>query len=417
MVDWDRVEQLHAKGLSWEEIATDPKVGFHPDQSVSQAGPALRRLYHRRRSRAERHIEAPPAPKRADAKAGRRWSLARIGYLVVPLVAIWFVAAFFVPSPVGLILPALPYIAIILAVGVFVLVFGLLRTTHRWSKVLRSTLVIGIVLGLVFTGLISLTAVLIGCPFLPSASALTGQPGPGWASTPSYVSAWQQNGLPVTYSYAATWCPYCSASSWAIWKALTEFQTGFGGTTMGIPGTTFGYSSPSDVYPSTPQIVLSSLQVNSPAAAFIATEDTTGVDGHVPGTSDCVQQAYVSAYSGNAIPFLAVNGRYIHGGSSLVNACLLLNYEGSGAGNVASSVLTESGVPWSGATNNCYGTTVTVAGINIQAGWVTAFMVHSAGYSTVASFLAAYPALSNPAKYQWTSTMTGLVNSDLQQIA
>ncbi|MCW6167418.1 MAG: hypothetical protein LVQ64_03110, partial [Thermoplasmatales archaeon] len=114
MVDWDRVEQLHEKGLSWEDIAADPKVGFKPDQSVTQAGPALRRLYYRRKSREERQgpSEAPSPRKALDTD--KKWNLTRIGYLLVPLVAIWFLFAYLIPSPVGLLLTAIPYIAIIL---------------------------------------------------------------------------------------------------------------------------------------------------------------------------------------------------------------------------------------------------------------------------------------------------------------
>ncbi|MGI0068154.1 MAG: hypothetical protein ACREB9_07070, partial [Thermoplasmata archaeon] len=94
MVDWDRVEQLHEKGLSWEDIAADPKVGFKPDQSVSQAGPALRRLYYRRKSREERQGPAETSsPRRKNLDSEKKWNLARIGYLLVPLVAIWFLFA------------------------------------------------------------------------------------------------------------------------------------------------------------------------------------------------------------------------------------------------------------------------------------------------------------------------------------
>lgn len=399
MVDWDRVEDLHNKGQSWEEIASDPKVGFHPDRSVSQAGPALRRLYYRRKSREQRQPAEEPTIKRYDPNKDTRWTLARIGYLIVPLVAIWFVLALIYPSPLGLILAAIPYIAIILAVGVFILAFGLLRTNRRWSKVFRSTVIVGVVLGLVFTGAVALTAIVIGCPFLPSSSALTSQPGPGWAATPSYVSPWQQGGLPVIYFYGASWCPYCSASSWAIWKALTEFQTGFSSTTSGIPGTTFSYSSSTDVYPSTPEVVLANAQLTSGNAVFLVSEYTGGVDGTFPGTSNCIQQAYVTAYSGSSIPFLVVNGQYVHGGSTIIDPADWETYSGGANGGysaVATGVLQESGTPWS-----------VVQG---QAAWITAYIVKASG-EPMSYFVSTYTA-----KYQWTSEMQSLVSSDLSQI-
>src|SRR5208282_1828723 len=118
MVDWDRVEELRSKGYDWDRIADDPKVGFHPDRSVEQPGRALRGLYHRQRSRERRRGETPAAavgPSKQDReKAERKWTLARIGYLLVPIFGIWFALAYLVPSPVGLVLPAIPYLALVL---------------------------------------------------------------------------------------------------------------------------------------------------------------------------------------------------------------------------------------------------------------------------------------------------------------
>ncbi len=406
MVDWDRVEQLKEKGRSWEEIAADPKVAFKPDQSVTQAGPALRRLYYRRKSREERVAQPAPTSRRIDPSAERKWTLARVGFLLVPIAAIWFAFAYVAPSPVGLILSAIPYIALILAGAVFILAFGLLRTTKRWTKVFRSTLILGLVLGVALTGLISLTAILSGCPFLPSASSLTSQPGPGWAATPSYVAPWHENGLPAVYFYGATWCPYCSASSWAIWKALTEFQSGFSGATNGIPGTVFAYSSADPAGPYTPEVVLAGLQVNSPALSFVVSEDTSGVQGNFPGTANCVQQAYVSAYSGSAIPFMAINGQFVHGGSTLLSPSSFASWangQNGGTGTVSTAVLQESGgAPWDT--------------VQPQAAWICAYVLKSNGFSSVASFLAANPSLNNPSHYQWTAGMTTIVNTDLGQI-
>ena len=404
MVDWDRVEELHRKGQSWEQIAADPKVGFHPDQSVSQAGSALRRLYYRRKSRAQRQPQEGPKPKHIDASGERRWSLARIGYLLTPILAIWFVLAYLYPSPLGLILPAIPWIAFGLAVVVFLLAFGLLRATRRWTKVYRTTLVIGIILGLVFVGLVSLTAVLNGCPILPSAASLRSEPG-GWRATPSSVAPWQSNGQPVVFSYGATWCPYCSASSWPLWKALTEFSTNFAGGINGMPGTEFMYSNPSDVYPNTPEVVFSNMQVSSPVIATQLLDyywtPSSGTAGAVTGTSNCVQQAYVVAYSGGGVPFFVLNGQYI--ASSLINPGTLTGWAGSGVQTVAQQVLSESGSAWNSTS------------INSQTAWICAFLLKSAGYPSVSAFLSAYPALHNPAspKYQWTTSLVSQVGTDM----
>jgi thiol-disulfide isomerase/thioredoxin len=384
MVDWDRVEELRSKGWDWDKIADDPKVGFHPDTSVQETGRALRGLYHRQRSRQRRQSEAPEAAapsKEEREKVERKWTLPRIGYLLVPIFAIWFVIAYIIPSPVGLILPAIPYLALVLVLVAFLLLFGLFRSTKaRWSKVYRTTLVTGIVLGLVVSGVIALGGILFfGCPVLPSASSATTQPGQGWTSVS--VSPWHQNGLPVVYYYGATWCPYCSASSWVIWKALSGFGT--------VSGTSLMYSAEDSIQ----EIVLANAQYSSSYITFIVNEDTSGVSGNFPSTSNCVEQAYVGAYSGSSIPFVAVNGQYIHGGSSLISPP---NQFGSDTPNqVLSQVQSESGNAWT-----------IVQG---QTWWMMAFMAKSAGATT--GNLAQQPYYSG-----WSTATQNAVGHDLSQI-
>ncbi len=387
MVDWDRVEELRSKGWDWDRIANDPKVGFHPDASVTEEGRALRALYHRQRSRSRRQETPVVRPKKDQEARERRWTLPRIGYLLTPIFGIWAVIAYLVPSPVGLVLPAIPYLALALVVAVFVLVFGLWRTSGaRWSKAFRSTVVTGVVLGLIVTGMIALGGVLFfGCPYLPPAAAGTSQPGPGWASYS--VSAWQEGGKPVVFFYGASWCPYCSASSWAIWKALTEYGS--------VAGAYTSYSSGSDVYANTPEMVLADASVSSSTVSFQVSEDTSGVDGTFPGTSNCYQQAYVTAYSGSSIPFLVVNGQYVHGGSSLINPQDLSTWADGASGGTAtvqSSVASESGQPWSV--------------VQTQAWWIMAFIAKSSGQSV--SSLAS--------QYHWSSTTTAQVTSDVAAI-
>lgn len=148
MVDWDRIEELKQKGWDWNRIAADPKVAFHPDASVRQAGPALRRLYYRRQSRTDR--EGPDTtPKRTDAQAERRWPLARIGFLLTPILGLWFLIAYLAPSPVGLVVAAIPWLALGLAISAIILAVGLLRASRRWTKAFRTALIFGVIGGLV----------------------------------------------------------------------------------------------------------------------------------------------------------------------------------------------------------------------------------------------------------------------------
>ncbi len=207
--------------------------------------------------------------------------------------------------------------------------------------VLRTTLIGGIVLGLVVGGGIALAGSLdLRMPVPPPASSLAGNnPAAGRSGS---MSPWQEGGKPVLYFYGATWCPYCSASSWAIWKALTEF-----GTVSGAEFT--DYSSSTDVYPSTPEVVLAGTQLSSSSIAFQVSEDTSGVGGTSPVTSSCYQLAYVTAYSGGSIPFGVVNGQYIHGGTTFVNPANLVSWEKTGALTVKESVANETnttGSPW-----------------------------------------------------------------------
>jgi hypothetical protein len=390
MVDWDRVDQLRKAGWAWDEIADDPKVGFQAAKGSGDPGRALQVLYRRRQGRGERKEASAPKPtKRQVEELDRKWTLTRISYLLTPLVAVWALIAYLSPSPVGLVLAAIPYVALLLAIAVAVLIYSLLRTARRWTKVFRSTVVGGIVLGLVFTGVVALVGVLVfGCPFLPPAAALASQPGPGW--THASVSPWQEGGRPVLFFYGATWCPYCSASSWAVYKALVEFGS--------LSSVSTGYSSLGDVYPGTPEMVLGNAQLVSNNVSFVVSEDLSGVDGTFPGTTGCYQSAYVAAYSGNSIPFVAVNGQYIHGGTSLIDPQPLSTYNyanagsSGGAGAVQNQVQAESGAAWSV--------------ISSQAYWVMAYLVKATGA----------PPGYFAGQYHWTPATLTAVKNDLGQI-
>ncbi|HUJ77547.1 MAG TPA: hypothetical protein VLX64_00925, partial [Thermoplasmata archaeon] len=162
MVDWDRVDELRQNGESWSDIAADTKVGFHPDASAGDPGRALRALYHRQRSRRERQGPAPVPKKRVGKEAERRWTLVRVGYLLVTAIAVWFLLAYVAPSPIGLLVPALPWLGLVLAGVAFLLIYALWKTREpRWSSLYRSTVVVGVVLGLVFAGMVGLVGALV----------------------------------------------------------------------------------------------------------------------------------------------------------------------------------------------------------------------------------------------------------------
>jgi len=401
MVDWERVQELRSKGWDWSDIAKDPKVGFHPDASAGSPGRALRALYHRSGRRvATASAQAAPAKAGRKEEVERKWNLTRIGWLLVPLFAVWFLLAYVAPSPIGLIIRAIPYLALALAAVAFLLIYALARKTEgpRWTPVYRRTVVIGVVTGLVVAGGIGLVGTLVyGCPYLPPGSSLSSTSGPGWWTVPA--ASWQSGGAPVVFYYAATWCPYCSASSWAIYFALNEFGT--------VHGTGLDHSSLGDVFPGTPEVVLAGVSLSSrhgqgPAISFEAAEDTSGIDGQLPGTASCFQSAYVSAYA-SGIPFLVINGQAVHAGT-LTDPGTLAQWNYSNSGNSLSgasatftNVTSESGPQWTA--------------VQSAAWWMMAFIAKYLGWTS--NNVDTY---GGPSGYDWSSTTLSNVATDLGAI-
>jgi len=392
MVDWERVEALRADGRGWGDIAKDPKVGFLPDPSVGDPGRALHALYRRQGRKGDEALDDPARVERAAERPapGSGWTLARIGLLTVPLFGIWSALAYLIPSPIGILVPAVPYLVLVLAGAALLLAYGLwrVRGARRWSRSYSKTVAVGVAGGLVVAGLVGLSGgLLLGCPYLPASSRL-GASGEGWSTVPA--SPWKEGGVPVLFFYGATWCPYCSASSWAVWKALTEFGT--------VSGNATGYSFPyPEPYAYTPEMVLANTHLSSGSIAFQVVEYDGGTDGQLSPTANCVQQAYLSAYdqcSGCGIPFLVVDGQYLHIGSLYLPSGLApwnRTNNATGAAFVERSVLSESGPPWT-----------LVQG---QAWWIMGLLSRSTGQSV--------PHLA--ATYGWSAATEKAVWADVNQ--
>ncbi len=333
MVDWEAVEKARTKGWDWDRIASEPKVGFHAEEDAGDPGRALRALYYQRRSKQQRRptkAEGGGSGKGADADQRPPWTLARIGYLLVPLAGIWFVLALVYPTPIGIYFPAIPYVGLILAVSGFVLVWGLLRTQERWSKAMRTSVVAGVALGLVIVGGFTLVAEFNNCPTLP---AISGSEPQGWEK--ANAAAWKENGVPVFFYFGSIACPYCSASSWAINMALERFGT--------VTGTSYALSNPNEP-PRVPEIDLSSASVRSQYVSFNVLEGTNDNAITTPPANTCIQQAYVSAYdSGGSIPFLVINGQYVHVGTIVAISTL----QGLSPEAVAGQLASQSEPAWS----------------------------------------------------------------------
>ncbi|HUJ77531.1 MAG TPA: DUF929 family protein [Thermoplasmata archaeon] len=349
MVDWDRVERLRGKGWDWDRIADDASVDFHADSGAGDPGRALRTLYYQRRSRAGRRGGGRGTGDGDRADDRPKWSLLRASFILTPLVAVWFVLAYVFPSPVGVFVSAIPVLAIVLFAVVAVLAFSLFRATDRWNTTFRNGVVMGSILGLVIAGSVGLAAISEGCPSLTPVQST--EPGGGW--TKAGNAAWTDGGAPVFFFYGAVACPYCSASSWSIWYALSKVGT--------VTGVQYGHSSSSDVYANTPEVILDALSVQSQYVSFQPAENHDPVQtvGPVPGS--CVQQAYVSAYDSSGIPFVVLNGQYIHQGT-LVDPTQLA---GLPATEVMEEIQNQSGTAWSLISPPAY--------------WIMAYIVHLNG--------------------------------------
>jgi hypothetical protein len=312
MTNWDRVEELRAKGLDWKAIAKDPRVGFTPPKGATNPGRALREAYADRDARAERRAQRQAELAARDDR--KNWSsmseaLTRVGIVVVLAGAVWSSIAFLVPL-VGALIPPFPDLAVATLVGIGLLGAGMVLGVDTAFLPWKKYAAVGIVMGLLAAGMVGLAAQSAGVPSLSAST--TQEIGQGWEKAPN--SVWSSGGLPVVFFYGSLACPYCAASSWAIYEALSQFGS--------LSGWSYAASNPSDVYPSTPEVSLVSV---SSASTYLSLDVREGNDPQqitLPSLN-AVEQAYVNAYnSGGGIPFLVVGGRFIHLGALVDPAAL-----------------------------------------------------------------------------------------------
>jgi len=105
----------------------------------------------------------------------------------------------------------------------------------------------------------------------------------------------------------------------------------------------------------------------------------------------------VTAYSGGSIPFFVINGRYVHGGSTIVNPAQLSQYSyvnsgTSGWSQVQSQVINENGTAWNAISGSAW--------------WIMAYLAKSTGL----------PVSQLASTYHWSAATKSAVSSDLAQI-
>jgi len=372
MVNWEAVERLRARGWDWDRIADDSRVGYQAPRGVSDKGRALRSLYVRRARTASR--EEKPSEEKTNQRTQQKpkWTLARVGMLLTPLFAIWFLIAYLVPSPVGVFITAIPTLGLALAASAFLLAFGLLRSEKKWSTVFRGAVVSGIVLGLVLSAVFGIAGIIAGIPYVTPFTT----PEPAnfhHAANKLWTDDGTSSGKPVVFYFGSAACPYCSASSWAFVVALDRFGT--------LTGTAFDYSNPNDNPASIPETVMAGASLSSSHISLQVAETTYTGAITLPGFANGYQNAYYVAYdSGGSIPFFVIGGQYFTVGT-IVNPVPL---EGMSPAEVQSSIGAQSGPAWTA--------------ISPGADWMTAFILKVDG--------------GQPA-----SLLTGNVLSDYDQIS
>jgi hypothetical protein len=343
MVDWDRVERLRSKGRHWKAIAADPKVHFAPSTGTENPGKALKAQYYERKS--QTHVPAHKAPV-ASVRPEHpetppltvRTALVPAGLAVTIAGALWFLFALGVPQA-GLIVPAIPYVALVAAAGAVVLLVGLALHDVRLSRAWKRPVAVGLVLGLVIPGLLAAASGNLGLPNLTT--AFPEPVGQGWLGTDNAV--WKGgNGLPVFMVIGSVACPYCAASSWAFQQALDAF-----GALSG------GYSSRSEsgyIYSETPEVAL---DASSLSGHYISWDPRLASDDqniHLPSLSS-VESAYYSYYHpSSGIPFLVVVGGVFLHTTQLVDPGCLFNggcgcdYTSGGCGSALSYATVQSDI-------------------------------------------------------------------------
>ena len=113
------------------------------------------------------------------------------------------------------------------------------------------------------------------------------------------------NGKPEVLYVGAEFCPYCSATKWAMVLALMRFGN--------ITGMTYSESSPTDVFPNTPSFSFYNYSYTSSYLSFNAFETETRT-GQPLQQLDPISMSLYSKYS-NAIPFMDFGNYFVQSGS------------------------------------------------------------------------------------------------------
>jgi hypothetical protein len=237
----------------------------------------------------------------ASSKRVLAWKddLARIGTVVSVAGVVWLVLAVLLPSPVGGAVPVSPTLVALVLVGVALVaaawVLGSGVLARSWKKLGA----VGLALGLALAGASALVATQEGAPTLSRST--TPEPG-GWTKANNPV--WKADGKPVFFYLGSTACPFCAASSWAVWEALKYFGS------LPVPVFTTSMSNPNEPFRNVPEVDLSHVTLTGAYVTLDFREGDNNQAITLPSLST-LEEAYVVTYdSSSAIPFFVVGGMY-----------------------------------------------------------------------------------------------------------
>ncbi len=261
-------------------------------------------LRHVRNQHPHDKVEGLEDLRPARTRPRRDWKddVARVGTVLAVAGIVWLVLALLFPAPIGVIVPAFPHLAVLVLVGVGLLSVGWVLGSTSLQRSGAKLAAVGVVLGLVFAGSTVFLAAQEGIPTLDRSPVSVAQ---GWVKANNAV--WKSGALPVLFYYGSAGCPYCAASSWALYEALLQFGS--------VTGYTYTTSDPNDVYPNTPAIDLAHASLSSSYISMDVKAGDNNLQISVPPLSP-VESAYVTTYNpSSSLPFYSAGGIYFRVGT------------------------------------------------------------------------------------------------------
>lgn len=178
-----------------------------------------------------------------------------------------------------------------------------------WWRSSVTLVVVGVLLAAGVGGALVIPKVLSGLhsssPSCSYGSNAGGANYTGWFATNATCPPAPNNGVPAFVYVGSIACPYCAASSWAIYGAVVNFSTSHSGQVWGT-------SDPNDVYPDTPEVDLDHFNASGPYLDWQGFVGTDPDQVEIPSLPSPVSNYFTSVDPEGAIPFVLIGGEFAH---------------------------------------------------------------------------------------------------------